>query len=164
MAAWGSMSLMSTPDASRHLRLALVTATEEDTCTVVVDGGPVDVEYAAFFPRPRAARVAPAHLVALAPGADGRDRLVWRWFDAVVLGRAGGRFRVWEPGHGEVLAQPRDVAASPEPGSRAYASAGLPGAEWWLSGPAVPSAGLADVEVAEVGRFLTDNGLWSHLD
>jgi hypothetical protein len=155
---------MSTPDASRRLRLAIVTATDEETCTVVANGERVEVKYAAFFPRPRVERVAPGQLVAIAPGADGHDRLVWRWFDAVVLERTEGGFRVWEPGHGEVLARPRDVAASPEPGSRAYASAGLPGADWWLSGPAVPSAGLADVEVDEVVRFLDDNGLWSRLD
>ena len=163
VAAWGSMSWMSIPAASRSLRLALVIATDEDTCTVAADGERVEVKYASFFPRPRAERVAPGHLVALTSGADRGDRVVWRWFDAVVLERTEAGFRLWEPGHGEVLAQPRDAAASPEPGSRAYPSAGLPGAGWWLAGPTVPSAGLADVEVGEVERFLTDNDLWVNL-
>lgn len=157
------MSCMSVTAATRSLRLAIVIATAEDTCTVVADGARVEVHYATFFPRPRAERVAPGHLVAITSGPDGRDRLVWRWFDAVVLERAEGGFRLWEPGHGEVLAQPRDVAASPEPGSRAYASAGLPGADWWLAGRTVPSAGRAEVEVEEVARFLTVNDLWSQL-
>ena len=151
---------MSTPATSRSFRLALVIAAGEDTCTVAADGKRVEATYASFFPRPRAERVAPGHLVALTPGADLGERVIWRWFDAVVLERTQAGFRLWEPGHGEVLAQPRDAAASPEPASRAYASAGLPGADWWLEGPTVPSAELADVNVAEVERFLTDNDLW----
>lgn len=151
---------MTTSDETQLLRLAIVVATSEDACTAVTDGERVDVEYAPFFPRPRPERVAPGHLVALAAGPEGGDRVVWRWFDTVVLGNAGSQFRLWEPGHGEVLAQLRPAAASPDPGSRAYASAGLPGADWWLAGPAVSRAGLAEVDVEELGRFLTDNGLW----
>jgi len=158
------MSWMSIAPSRQSLRLAHVIATDEDTCTVAADGERVEVKYASFFPRPRTTRVAPGHLVVFTSGADGGDRVVWRWFDAVVLERTEGGFRLWEPGHGEVLAQPRDAAASPEPGSRAYASAGLPGADWWLAGPAVPSAGLAEVDVGEVERFLTDNDLWSNRD
>lgn len=150
---------MISPAASRNLQLALVLGTEEDTCTVVSDGERVDVNYASFFPRPRTERVAPGHLVAITRGADGVNHVVWRWFDAVVLERTEAGVRLWEPGHGEVLAQPRDAAASPEPGSRAYACAGLPGADWWMSGPTVATAELADVEVGEVERFLTDNDL-----
>lgn len=154
---------MTTPTATQPLRLAIVVATDEDTCTAVADGERADVEYALFFPRPRTGRVAPGHLVALAADPDGGGRVVWRWFDAVVLGSSGSQVRIWEPGHGEVLAQPRHADASPEPGSRAYASAGLPGAEWWLAGPAVSRATLAEVDVEDVNRFLTDNGLWSKL-
>ncbi len=76
----------------------------------------------------------------------------------------GSQSRVLEPGHGEVVAHPRDAAASPLPGSRAYASAGLPGAAWWLAGPTLSHAGLAEVEVEEVEHFLTGNDLWSKLD
>lgn len=41
--------------------------------------------YALPFPRPRAERVAPGHLVAIAAAADACDVIVWRWFDAVVI-------------------------------------------------------------------------------
>jgi hypothetical protein len=155
---------MSPPAADRPLRLAIVLAADEDTCTAAAGGDRVEVGYASFFPRPRTERVAPGHLVALGAGANGRELVVWRWFDAIVLECVRDGVRLWEPGHGEVLARCRDASLSPEPGSRAYASAGLPGAEWWLAGPAVPAAALADVEVAEVERFLTDNDMWSALD
>lgn len=154
---------MTNPSETSSLRLAIVLATEEDTCTAVLDGQVLVVPYASFFPRPRTARVSPGHLVAIAAGAEGGGRVVWRWFDAVVLGLTGGRFRLWEPGHGEVLAELRPTAAAPDPGSRAYASAGLPGADWWLTGPTVARAELAEVDVAEVARFLNDNGLLSDL-
>jgi hypothetical protein len=39
-------------------------------------------------------------------------------------------------------------------------SAGLPGAEWWVAGPAVDIAENADVELDEVAAFLTLHGLW----
>lgn len=152
---------MPAPATSRGLRLGIVLSAGEDVCTVAIAGDRVEVQYASFFPRPRAERVAPGHLVALTSAAQGGDRVVWRWYDAVVLGGTEGGFRLWEPGHGEVLARPRDSSASPELGSRAYASAGLPGAPWWLAGPAVASAALAQVDVGEVDRFLTDNDLWS---
>ena len=48
------------------LRLALVLQTTEDTATVLADDEPVEVAYAAVFPRPRTERVSPGHLVALA--------------------------------------------------------------------------------------------------
>jgi hypothetical protein len=47
-----------------------------------------------------------------------------------------------------------------EPGERAYASAGLPGAEWWVAGPAATSPALADVELDAVARLYSDNNLW----
>ena len=141
------------------LRPALVLGTTEDTCTVVADGRQTDVPYAPPFPRPRVERVLPGHLVALA-AVSGAEVVVWRWFDAVVLGSVGAQVRLWEPAHGEVLAVPRDPHLSRAPGSRAYLSAGLPGADWWLDGPAVDRAEDADVELDEVVRFFTDLGLW----
>jgi hypothetical protein len=42
-----------------------------------------------------------------------------------------------------------------EPGTRAYLSAGLPGADWWVAGGAVARAENADVELGEVVRFYT---------
>jgi len=40
-----------------------------------------------------------------------------------------------------------------------YLSAGLEGAAWWVAGAAVACAEDADVEVAEVQRFLMTHGL-----
>lgn len=150
---------MSAPETDR-LRRALVVATTEDTCTLVAEGQQVVLPYAPFFPTPRAERVAPGHLVAVAGPVD---VVVWRWFDAVVLGQADSQVRLWEPGHGEVLAQPRDPHRVAAPGSRAYLSAGLPGSEWWVAGGAVARAEEADVELAEVEHFLTEHDLWTRL-
>lgn len=49
------------------------------------------------------------------------------------------------------------------PGSRAYLSVGLPGAEWSVAGPVAGRAEEADVELDEVQRFLTSAGLWDCL-
>jgi len=115
------------------------------------------------FPTPRTERVAPGHLLAVATTADVSDVVVWRWFDAVVLEGVDGVIRLWEPAHGTVLAQPRDPKLIYRPGSRAYLSAGLPGAEWWVARPAVDSAEDADVELNEVQQFFTSAGLWERL-
>lgn len=91
---------------------------------------------------------------------DGIDTVVWRWYDAVVLGEEEGVVRLWEPAHGEVLARPRAAYAPGRPGTRAYLSAGLPGAGWWVAGPTVASAEHADVELDEVEKLSTEHGLW----
>ena len=142
---------------------ALVLGTTEESCTVVRDGGVADVTYAAPFPGPRAERVSPGHVVAVAALPDGRELVVWRWYDAVVLGETAEGVRLWEPGHGEVLAQPRDPSSARSPGSRAYLSAGLPGAEWWVAGPVVQRAEDADVETDAVVAFFAEVGLWERL-
>jgi hypothetical protein len=99
--------------------------------------------------------------VAVAPAANGgAEAVVWRWYDAVVLGEETGLVRLWEPAHGEVLAQARNAGQHWPPGTRAYLSAGLPGADWWVAGPTVTRAEDADVELDEVGRFCTEHGLW----
>jgi hypothetical protein len=120
----------------------------------------VSVRYASQFPRPRTERVSPGHLVAVAEVPCGSDTVVWRWYDAVVLGNEAGSIRLWEPAHGEVVARRRRPQQRHDPGSRAYLSAGLPGAEWWVAGRAVDRAEDADVELIEVERFLTEHGLW----
>jgi hypothetical protein len=141
------------------LRCAIVLSTTEDECTVVVaDDRTAVVAYAQAFPRPRAERVAPGHLVAIMSADDGAQSVVWRWFDAVVVGSASGSVSLWEPGHGIVQATPRDRRHDYRVGSRAYLSAGLPGAHWWVAGPAVDRAAEADVELDEVERFLTGLG------
>ncbi len=87
--------------------------------------------------------------------------MVWRWYDAVVLGyRDDGLVQLWEPAHGEVIAQPRRSHPKVEPGARAYASAGLPGADWWVAGTAAIAAERADVELDAVRALYDDNDLW----
>lgn len=64
------------------------------------------------------------------------------------------------PAHGEVAAQRRRPQERHVPGARAYLSAGLPGAQWWVAGRAVDRAEDADVELTEVERLYTEHGLW----
>jgi hypothetical protein len=156
------MTAMSDQDeAAARLRPAIVLSTTEDACTVFAAGQRAVIPYADPFPKPRAKRVAPGHLVAVATVADVAGVVVWRWFDAVVLERAGTSVSLWEPGHGVVLAEPRDLQRTYRPGSRAYLSAGLPGAQWWVTGPVVDRAEDADVDLDEVEQFLTGLGLWA---
>lgn len=145
------------------LRPAIVVDTNEDVCTVFAQDQRAVVPYAAPFPRPRADRVSPGHLVAVAAVPGGSDVVVWRWFDAVVLEKVAGQVRLWEPIHGEVLAEARYPQQSYRPGSRAYLSAGLEGADWWVAGAAVARAEDAKVELGEVQRFLTMHGVLDSL-
>ena len=149
--------------AAPPLLIGIVLSADEDECTVVTDDTPRVVPYALPFPRPRAGRITPGNLVAIAAESDGSEVIVWRWFDAVVVSQAGQVVTLWEPNHGTVLAQPRDPQHVYRPGSRAYASAGLPGADWWVAGPAVDRAENAEVELEEVRDFFTTHGLWDGL-
>ena len=134
----------------------------EQVCELWDDGEVSSVGFAPMFPSPRMERVSPGHLVAVATGRDGTDVVVWRWYDAVVLGhQSDGSVRLWEPAHGEVIAQARASYQKQDPGTRAYASAGLPGAEWWVAGSVGGASHAADVELDEVDRLFTENGLWS---
>jgi hypothetical protein len=90
------------------VRLAIVVGADEEACSIVEHDQRTTVPYAPFFPKPRVERVAPGHLVALAATSGGGEVVVWRWFDAVVVEEVGGRVRLWEPAHGEVLARARD--------------------------------------------------------
>jgi hypothetical protein len=137
-----------------------VLRVEEDVCQVLSEGQVVSVRYASHFPTPRTKRVSPGHLVVVAEVPGGADVVLWRWYDAVVLGNEAESVRLWEPGHGEVVAQPRWPEHRHEPGTRAYLSAGLPGAEWWVAGKAVDQAEDADVELNEVERLYTEQGMW----
>jgi len=149
--------------AGTRLESALVVRVRENACEVVKDRRLYSVRYATPFPSPRIERVSPGHLVALATAPDGTDVVVWRWYDAVVLGAETGLIRMWEPSHGEVLARPRSTYQRQEIGSRAYLSAGLPGAEWWVVGRATGSAEGATVELDEVERLYTEYDLWRSL-
>lgn len=140
----------------RRLRTAIVLSTTEEACTVFGDGHRSVVPFAEPFPRPRTDRVMAGNLVALATATDGSTVVVWRWFDAVVVQEVDRQIRLWEPLHGFVLADRRDPGRTYLPGSRAYLSAGLPGAQWWVAGPAVDVAEKADVELNAVALFFTD--------
>jgi len=144
-----------------RLRCGIVLRVEgEESCQVLSGDQTAEIPFASQFPRPREQRVCPGHLVAVADLPDGASAVVWRWFDAVVLGAEAGAVRLWEPLHGEVVAQPRSSRQRYALGTRAYLSAGLPGADWWLAGQAVNRAEDADVELGEVERLYTDHGLW----
>jgi len=143
-----------------ELRGGIVLRSEEDACLVVAEGKTVSVRYAPQFPGPRRERVLPGHLVAVAgaPGVGGV--VVWRWYDALVLGSDPDSVRLWEPAHGEVAARRRQPQQHYAAGTRAYLSAGLPGADWWIAGHAVDAAEDAEVELDEVERLYTEHGLW----
>lgn len=147
---------MTTP----RLGCGIVLCAEEDACRVVLAGGQLgSVPYAPQLPAPRRERVSPGHLVAVAqmPGAA---VVVWRWYDAVVVGSEAESLRLWEPAHGEVAAEVRRPHHRYAPGTRAYLSAGLPGAEWWVAGRAVDRAEDAEVELDEVERLYTEYDMW----
>ena len=145
-----------------RLSCGIVVGVREDACEIIAQDGRRSVRFAAMFPAPRTERVSPGHLVAVANAGDGVETVVWRWYDAVLLADDGDLVRLWEPAHGEVSAVPRDALARPV-GSRAYLSAGLPGADWWVAGPVVARPADAEVELDEVERFLTDHDLWNQL-
>jgi hypothetical protein len=112
------------------MHTAVVLGVTEDTCTVWTGTKAASFGFPPQFPSPRTERVSPGHLVALADGL-----VTWRWYDAVVLGHDADTVRLWEPAHGEITARPRPTYREQMPGTRAYASAGLPGADWWVAGP-----------------------------
>lgn len=138
--------------ASRLRRGVVLRSDAEDSCEVLTGGETVTARYAPQFPSPRRERVRPGHLVAIA-GTGESASVVWRWYDAIVLGSDTESVRLWEPSHGEVTARRRRPWQHYAPGSRAYLSAGLPGADWWVAGSVVPQVGNADVELDEVERL-----------
>ena len=119
----------------QRLRRGVVLRVEEESCEVLIEDQPVSARYASALPSPRAER-------------------------AVVIDTRGEQVQVWEPAHGQVLTAPRRPGQDHRPGTRAYLSAGLAGAEWWLAGPVTATAEEADVELDEVERFCTQHGLW----
>lgn len=145
----------TTPAPYRLQTARVLRVVDERSCDIWRHGAVDVVRFAATFPSPRMERVSPGHLVAIATAPDGTDVVVWRWYDAVVLGtEEAGSVRLWEPGHGEVIARPRASYQQQDPGSRAYASAGLPGAEWWV-------IGSTDAELEDVAALYTAHDLWS---
>lgn len=135
-------------------RLAHVLRSGEESCLVVADQEPFEAAFASFFPTPRVERVLPGHLVAVVT-----DLIVWRWFDAVVVDSHGDQVQLWEAAHGEVLARPRHREVKYALGQRAYLSAGLPGADWWVEGCVSDNPHEAVVDVEAAHTFLTEHGL-----
>ena len=102
--------------------------------------------------------MSPGHLAAVATDRNGREAVVWRWYDAVVLrSDDDGGVRLWEPAHGEIVAVPRPSFTGQIPGQRSYVSAGLPGAPWWVAGSTTVDAA---VELEAVDQLYTENDLW----
>ncbi len=149
--------------AREPLRCGIVVRVREDACEISAGGHLRWVRYARQFPSPRTERVSPGHLVAVASTPDGTSVVVWRWYDAVVVEEKDELVELWEPAHGNVSARRRAAYVSSQPGSRAYVSAGLPGAEWWVAGPAVIAAPDARVDLDEIERLYTEHDLWANL-
>jgi hypothetical protein len=153
---------VNTPDpALRKARAAVVLRPEEHSCEVDFGGTTAFVQYGVPF-SPRAKTLAPGHLVAVTETPDAGSLILWRWYDAVVLEQSADQVRLWEPGHGEVLAQSRTLEGVYPVGTRAYASAGLRGADWWVEGP-VAAVEDATVAMDEVLAFYAEHGLWDRL-
>ncbi len=72
-----------------------------------------------------------------------------------------GTVLIWEPAHGEVVASARPHCPRLVPGCRAFASAGLPGARWWVADAVAARPETAAVELAEVAALYSDNDLWA---
>ena len=46
--------------------------------------------------------------------------------------------------------------------AKSLSPAGLPGADWWVCGPATAKAEDAEVDLDEVQNLYTEHGLWKH--
>lgn len=152
---------MSTAPA---LTTAVVLRVRDGSCDVLGPDGPRTARFAPQVPTPHTERVRPGNLVATATADDGQPVVLWRWFDAVVIaGADDSRIVLWEPAHGEVTATVRPPLSAAEPGSRVYASAGLPGADWWAAAavPIVPGLSTVPVELDAVLELYRAHDLWS---
>lgn len=150
------------PDrAPRSAKLAVVLRPEAHRCLVGFGDTTASVQFGAPF-SPRAKTLTPGHLVAVTETPDAGSLILWRWYDAVVLEQSADQVRLWEPGHGEVLAQSRTPEGVYRVGTRAYASAGLRGADWWVEGP-VTAVQDATVAIDEVLAFYAEHDLWDRL-
>lgn len=146
---------------TRNARAAVVLRPEEQRCEVDFGGTTAFVEYGVPF-GPRAKTLTPGHLVAVTETPDAGSVILWRWYDAVVLEQSADQVRLWEPGHGEVLALSRNPVVVYPVGTRAYASAGLRGADWWVEG-LVTAVEDATVAIDEVLAFYVEHDLWDRL-
>ena len=157
-------------DASTHqglvpspLRCGIVLRVQEATCEIFGEGQFRSIGYGTQFPSPRTERGVTRPPGSRRDRADGSEVVVWRWYDAVVLGEEAGLIRLWEPAHGEVVARRRRAQQQRPRGTRAYLSAGLSGADWWVAGAVAARAEDADVELDGVERFCDEHDLWKDL-
>ena len=155
------MSTCSMREQERTARAGVVLRPGEQRCEVEFGTDARSVGYSIPF-GPRAETLAPGHLVAVTDASAIGPLVIWRWYDAVVLGRSAEQVRLWEPNHGEVVGTLRNPRYEYPVGTRAYASAGLPGADWWVEGP-VSAVEDADVAMQQVREFYATHDLWSRL-
>lgn len=102
-----------------------------------------------------------AYIVAIADDVDGTALIISRWFGAVVTDVGDGQGALWNRFTGRSWLGPAIPTVRFPVGSRAYASSGLSGAEWWVAGYAAVRAGDADVDADQVVEFFTAHGLWA---
>jgi hypothetical protein len=105
------------------LGCGIVLRVQEDVCQILRAGQLCSVRYAKPFPSPRTEKVSPGHLVAAAAAADGVETVVWRWYDAVVLGEETGLVRLWEPSR--AMARAEDAEVELDEVDRFYTEHGL---------------------------------------
>ena len=147
--------------AAPNVRSAVVLRVAETWCQVRIGEDLKRARFAPQFPAPRTQRVSPGHLVAIAQAPDHGEVVLWRWYDAVVIKHDDdGTVLIWEPAHGEVVASARPPCPRLLPGCRAFASAGLPGADWWVADAVPARPETAAVELGEVSALYSDNDLW----
>jgi len=147
--------------APPNLRAAVVLRVAETWCQVRIGEQLKRARFAPQFTSPSSQRVSPGHLVALAEAPDHAEVVLWRWYDAVVIEHSdNGTVLVWEPAHGEVVGSARPHCPRLLPGCRAFASAGLPGAAWWVTDAVAARPETAVVELTEVAALYSDNDLW----
>jgi len=150
-------------EADRALHGATVLDAMADECLVYGNGREYVARYAAPFGS-KSGTVAPGHLVAIHVTQSESSLVLWRWYDALVI-RDGpdGTVEMWEPAHGTVTAVRRQVGTELRPGGRAYLSAGLAGAPWWVNDMVTSSPEDANVEFGEVVAFYDEHELWSQV-
>ncbi len=144
-----------------RLRCAVVLKVEEHVCEARAEGAVFRARFAPQFPSPRTERVSPGHLVAVARAPDERDVVVWRWYDAVVLGEEVAKsVRLWEPAHGEVVARPRQSDQQMSPGRAPICLANCRARNGGSLAPRWPSRG-SRCRTRRGDRLYTDNALWA---
>ena len=130
-----------------RLRCGLVLRVEENACQILSEDQLVSVGYASQFPTPHKERVSPGHLVAVAEIPDGSAIVVWRWYDAVVLGEEAGSVRLWSRLTAKSSPSAAGRSSAMRPRLAPTRPRGCPVRSGGLPGRVVDRAEDADVEV-----------------